>query len=203
MVEGLLAPINLLIAALGAGFLLPLIARSSLPLARVIFALTLVYLLIVPVVWLLRLIDGAAPVEILTAGILPPFSINLRLGLYEAFVVTGVNLAALFGGWYLLEHLRERASAMSVYLILGMGIGGMIMTRDLFNLFIFIEITAIATYGLLALQPKAAGLSAGFKYIIATSLASSFFLLGTMLLYHLTGTLNLDDMLQYLSLIHI
>lgn len=201
MVEGLLAPINLVIAALGVGFLLPLIARHSQGAAMALFWLTQVFLLWLPSVWLWRLMAGVPPVEIITAGIQPPFAINLYFGLFEAFVVTAVNLSAILGSWYLLKYFKDRASAMSVYLILGMGIAGMVMTRDLFNLFIFIEITALATYGLLALDQRPASLAAGFKYIIATSLASTFFLLGTMLLYHLTGTLNIDDMLSQTGLI--
>jgi len=199
MVEGLLAPINLIAAALGAGFLLPLIGSRSEGTARALFWLTQLYLLLISAVWLSRLLAGAPAVEITTAGIEPPFAINLRLGLFEAFVVTTVHLAGLLSVSYLLEHFKGKASAMSVYLILVMGISGMVMTRDLFNLFIFIEITAIATYGLLSLDKRPASLAAGFKYIIATSLASTFFLLGTMLLYHLTGTLNIDDMLPSLD----
>ncbi|MEN8167659.1 MAG: proton-conducting membrane transporter, partial [Pseudomonadota bacterium] len=156
MVEALLAPINLVIAALGVGFLLPLIARHSEGSARALFWLTQIYLLLISGIWLLRLMGGAPAVEIITAGIQPPFAINLRFGLFEAFVVTAVNLSALLGGWYLIEYFRGRASAMSVYLILAMGISGMVMTRDLFNLFIFIEITALATYGMLALDKRPA-----------------------------------------------
>jgi formate hydrogenlyase subunit 3/multisubunit Na+/H+ antiporter MnhD subunit len=195
MVEGLLAPINLIIAALGAGFLLPLIGSRHAGAARALFWFTQFYLLLLSVLWLIRLLSGAPAVEITTAGIDPPFAINLHFGLFEAFVVAAVNLAAILSIGYLLDHLHRRASAMAVYLILVMGISGMVMTRDLFNLFIFIEITALATYGLLALDKQPNALAAGFKYIIATSLASSFFLLGTMLLYHLSGTLNLDEML--------
>lgn len=187
MVEGLLAPINLIIAALGVGFLLPLIARSSEGAARALFWLTQFCLLLLSGVWSLRLINGAPPVEIITAGIQPPFAINLRFGLFEAFVVFAVNLSAILGSGYLLTYFRAKASAMSIYLILVMGISGMVMTRDLFNLFIFIEITALATYGMLALDQRPASLAAGFKYVIATSLASTFFLIGTMLLYHLIG----------------
>jgi formate hydrogenlyase subunit 3/multisubunit Na+/H+ antiporter MnhD subunit len=82
-----------------------------------------------------------------------------------------------------------------------MGINGMIMTRDLFNLFIFIEITSIATYALIGMQHTAGGLAAGFKYIIATSVASALFLLGTIFLYYLTGTLNIDNMVAQRELI--
>ncbi|MCG6967003.1 MAG: hypothetical protein LJE59_10850 [Chromatiaceae bacterium] len=199
MVEALGNPLNLIIVALGVGFLLPLIERSSPALSRGLFNLTIIYQAVLPLLWLLWLVNGAAAQQIQTAGIAPPFSINLRLGLEEAFFVAGVNLASLLGAWYLGGLLRGRAAAMSVFLILSMGVDGMIMTRDLFNLFIFIEITAIATYGLLSLERNAATLTAGFKYIIATSLASTFFLLGVMLFYYLTGTLNIDGMREQIA----
>ena len=84
---------------------------------------------------------------------------------------------------------------MLLYLLLVMGIQGMVMTRDLFNLFVFLEIVSIATYGLLSLQDTPAALSATFKYLMATVLASTFFLIGTMLLYAVTGMLNIDDLI--------
>ena len=90
---------------------------------------------------------------------------------------------------------------MLLYLIMVMGINGMIMTRDLFNLFIFIEITSIATYALIGIERTGSVLAAGFKYIIATSVASSFFLLGTIFIYYQTGTLNIDDIIANHNLI--
>ena len=84
---------------------------------------------------------------------------------------------------------------MLLYLIIVMGIQGMVMTRDLFNLFVFLEIVSIATYGLLSLRDTPAALSATFKYLMATVLASTFFLIGTVLLYAVTGMLNIDDLI--------
>ena len=84
---------------------------------------------------------------------------------------------------------------MLIYLIMVMGIQGMVMTRDLFNLFVFLEIVSVATYGLLGLQDTPAALSATFKYLMATVIASTFFLLGTVLLYAVTGMLNIDDLI--------
>ena len=76
-----------------------------------------------------------------------------------------------------------------------MGIQGMVMTRDLFNLFVFLEIVSVATYGLLSLGSTTAALSASFTFLMATIVASTFFLLGTMLLYAVTGMLNIDDLI--------
>ena len=99
-----------------------------------------------------------------------------------------INTVALLGAWHMWERLNDRYAAMLLYLILTMGLNGMVMTRDLFNLFVFLEIVSIATYGLFALQQTATAMAASFKYVMATVLASSFFLLGTALLYYVTGT---------------
>jgi formate hydrogenlyase subunit 3/multisubunit Na+/H+ antiporter MnhD subunit len=77
-----------------------------------------------------------------------------------------------------------------------MGIQGMVMTRDLFNLFVFLEIVSIATYGLLSLRVTPAALSATFKFLMGTVLASTFFLIGTVLLYANTGLLNIDELIR-------
>ena len=69
------------------------------------------------------------------------------------------------------------------------------MTRDIFNLFVFLEIVSIATYGLLSVGSTTAALSAAFKFLMATIVASTLFLLGTMLLYAVTGMLNIDDLI--------
>ena len=80
----------------------------------------------------------------------PPYAINLRLGAPEAIFAFSINLVALLGAR---AYCRARTyGAMLLYLILVMGIQGMVMTRDLFNLFVFLEIVSIATYGLLSLQ---------------------------------------------------
>ncbi len=134
-----------------------------------------------------RLHNGGPTVEILTAGSVPPFSINLRFGPWEGFFAFSVNVAAAarrvrISG----DRLRGSYAALLLYLILTMGINGMVMTRDLFNQFVFLEIVSIATYGLLGLGRTPAALAASFKYIMATVLASSFFLLGSVLLYYVS-----------------
>jgi formate hydrogenlyase subunit 3/multisubunit Na+/H+ antiporter MnhD subunit len=201
MVDILLQPLGLYIIALGIGFLIPLFYRASPASAVLAFLAALAGMTVIAAWNLLGLLNGAPTIEILTAGVAPPFSINLRFGLYEGGFVLAVNLIALLGAWHYLPTLRTQASALLLYLIMVMGINGMVMTRDLFNLFIFIEITSIATYALIGMQRTAGMLSAGFKYIIATSVASAFFLLGTIFLYYLTGTLNIDDMVAHRELI--
>ena len=192
MVDSLLDPLNIFIVALCGGFLIPLFSRLGKSWVATAFIMALVTMTLMSGYGLFKLLHGAAPIEMLTGGARPPYAINLRMGMAEGVFVFSVNLIALFGAGYL---AREKYATMLLYLLLVMGIQGMVMTRDLFNLFVFLEIVSVATYGLLALRDTPAALSATFKYLMATVLASTFFLVGTVLLYAVTGILNIDDLI--------
>ncbi len=197
----LLHPLGLYVLALGAGFLIPLLYRSSPAGATGLFLTALGGMVLIAGSGFFALASGADPIDIETAGIAPPFSINLRFGLYESLVVFAVNLAGLLAALHYLPRLRAQAATLLLFIIMVMGINGMVMTRDLFNLFIFIEITSLATYSLIGFEDRESLLSAGFKYVIATSVASTFFLLGTAFIYYQTGTLNIDDIIAHKALI--
>jgi formate hydrogenlyase subunit 3/multisubunit Na+/H+ antiporter MnhD subunit len=192
MVDSLLHPLNIFIVGLGGGFLIPLFSRVGKSWVAVAFIMVLMAMTLMSGYGLFKLLHGAAPIEMLTGGAEPPYAINLRMGMAEGVFVFTVNLITLFGAGY---FAREKYGTMLLYLLLVMGIQGMVMTRDLFNLFVFLEIVSVATYGLLALRDTPAALSATFKYLMATVLASTFFLMGTVLLYAATGILNIDDLI--------
>ena len=194
-------PLYVYILSLGSAFLLSLFYRLHRNVGALVFLATLAGITAISGLGFLKLLGGAPAVEILTAGLEPPLSINLRFGLQEAFLSLAVNLVGLLGGWYLLGKLRENVQALILFLMIVMGVNGMVMTRDLFNLFVFIEITAIATYALIGMERDRKTLIAGFKYLMAGALASSFFLIGTILVYHLAGTLNIDGMIATRSLL--
>ena len=187
--SGVLDPLGIFIAGLGGGFLIPLADSVRRGGAAFVFVLALTAMTLISGGALLRLTQGAAPFEILTGGAPPPLAINLRMGLPEALVAFTVNLVGLAGAAFL---VREKYGIMLLCLLLIMGVQGMAMTRDLFNLFVFLEIVSIATYGLLSLGRHPAALSATFKYLMATIVASTFFLLGAALVYAATGDLNID-----------
>jgi formate hydrogenlyase subunit 3/multisubunit Na+/H+ antiporter MnhD subunit len=195
MVAALFHPLNIFILGLGGGFVIPLLYRLGKPWLTGGFVIALGGIVLVSGVSFFSLLDGGDTIEVLTAGALPPVSINLRFGLWEGFFTFTVNLVALLGALHLWDRLRGNYAALLLYLILVMGIDGMVMTRDLFNLFVFLEIVSIATYGLLGLERTPAALAAAFKYIMATVIASTLFLLGAVLLYYVSGTLNIDDLI--------
>ena len=162
MVGSLLHPLNIFILGLGGGFLIPLLNRLGKPWVIAAFISALGAMTVISAVCLVHLFYGAEPIEILTGGSTPPYSINLRMGLAEAFAALSVNLIGLLGAFY---FVREKYAVMLLYLVIVMGIQGMVMTRDLFNLFVFLEIVSVATYGLLSLGSTIAALSASFKFL--------------------------------------
>lgn len=81
----------------------------------------------------------------------------------------------------------------AVSLILLAGFNGIIITGDLFNLFVFIEISSLSMYGLIAASGRQAALAA-FRYLILGTIGASLILLGIGYLYFATATLNMEDL---------
>lgn len=79
-------------------------------------------------------------------------------------------------------------------LLLQGGMAGIVLAYDVFNLFVFLEITGIAAYVLIGYQKKDRALFAGFKYLMLSSLGITLFLLGVFLFYRDTGSLTYTDL---------
>jgi multicomponent K+:H+ antiporter subunit D len=75
-----------------------------------------------------------------------------------------------------------------------MGLGGAFLTGDLFNLFVFFEITLAASYGLLLHGSGSFRVRSGLHYVSINLAASLLFLIGVSLIYGVTGTLNMADL---------
>ena len=82
----------------------------------------------------------------------------------------------------------------SAYLLLISGLMGVVLTGDVFNLFVFLEITGIATYTLVASDRSAPAAVASLKYLIVGTTGASLYLLGVGYLLMATGTLNMADL---------
>ncbi len=87
----------------------------------------------------------------------------------------------------------------SLVMLLLAGMNGVALTGDLFNLFVFLEISAIASYALVSFGINDKELEAGFKYMVLGEVGGLFILLGIALLYSATGTLNMADLANTLT----
>ncbi len=191
-------PIYIIAGMLGAAFLHPLLERGSRQAAKVLVITVLVAAAAVPLSWLAGFLgNGVETIIVHTAGFRAPVSINLQAGLHEALFLLMINSAALLGALYFLFRKEPvwEGKPQILFLMLVLGINGLVLTRDLFNIFVFLEITSIALYALIAFNRRGAAFEAGFKYMIAGGIASGLFLIGVIYLYRLTGTLNIDTMI--------
>ncbi len=91
---------------------------------------------------------------------------------------------------------KKRAPFYAAFLICVAGLLGMVVTGDAFNVFVFLEVSSISTYTLVAMGASRdrRALSAAYNYLIMGSIGATFFVIGLGFLYMETGTLNMADM---------
>jgi formate hydrogenlyase subunit 3/multisubunit Na+/H+ antiporter MnhD subunit len=190
----MISPIHIISIGLGGAFLLGFVNKKATNFASIFMLAALAAMGFISGSWLIEIINGSNAVEIFTAGFKPPYSINLLMGRSEAFLTTMVNIAGFLGGLYLLNTLKRAGNhAIMVYLIFVMGLNVIIMTRDAFNLFVFMEIGSISTAGMILFTETGKSVQSGFKYLIATGVISGMYLLGVVFAYYSSGTLNIDS----------
>jgi len=124
-----------------------------------------------------------------------PFAIVLVLDRLSALLlVTSTVLAFAALVFSLARWDRAGPHFHSLFQFLLMGLGGAFLTGDLFNLFVFFEVTLAASYGLLLHGSGSFRVRSGLHYISINLAASLLFLIGVSLIYGVTGTLNMADL---------
>ncbi len=122
-----------------------------------------------------------------------PFGIVLVADLFSAATVTAASLVALVSLAVIMlsQEVRERKFILPFMLFLLAGVNGAFMTGDIFNLFVFFEVTLLASYALMAIGAGRFRTEAAFKYVVINVIGSTFLLMGIGLLYGELGTLNM------------
>lgn len=192
----MVSAVYIIAIALGAAFLLGFMREDRIAAAYAVTLAALAATSLIALGWVWAIgVNGAPVAEIHTAGTEPPFAINLRVGLAEAALLLLINLTGLVSAIHMKAALfRMGRRSMAVLLIAIMALGGIVMTRDLFNLFVFFELIAISTGGMVLLSEDERALSAGIKYMIIAQVISILLLIGIIFAYHNSGSLNIDDM---------
>ena len=130
----------------------------------------------------------------------PPLGIEYRYDRLNTFVALIVSMIATivvpFGqspSGSLIPRGKQNL-VYSAYLLCTAGMLGMCVTGDLFNVYVFLEISSLSAYTLVALGPERRALMAAYSYLIMGTIGGMFFLIGIGLLYQMTGTLNMADL---------
>jgi multicomponent Na+:H+ antiporter subunit D len=105
--------------------------------------------------------------------------------------VNVVSTAAMLFSIRYMEQYTAKPKYLSLFLLMVAGMNGVVVSGDIFNLFVFLEIASIASYALVGFGCEHEELEASFKYMVLGSVASSFILLGIALVYGNTGALNM------------
>lgn len=131
-----------------------------------------------------------------------PIGIALVLDGLTAFMLITVNLIAFSVSIYSISYMERFTSKWKFYtlfLLMVAGMNGVVVSGDIFNLFVFLEIASVASYALVAFGTERHELEAAFKYTVMSSVGSLFILLGIVFLYSYTSTLNMADMANILA----
>ena len=77
-----------------------------------------------------------------------------------------------------MEHYGAKANYYALFLVMVAGMNGLVLSADLFNVYIFLEVAAVASYALVAFGLEPDELEASFKYLMLSVVASAFILIG-------------------------
>ncbi|MBR3786162.1 MAG: monovalent cation/H+ antiporter subunit D family protein, partial [Firmicutes bacterium] len=128
----------------------------------------------------------------------PPYGIEFVIDPLNAVILVLIAfmgcLSILFGVPFQQGKSRfKNAGYFSILSLLITGLLGMTSTGDIFNLYVFLEITSLSGYALIAMGGDK-GIVSAFRYLLIGTIGASFYLLGVAFLYGETGTLNMEDM---------
>ena len=149
---------------------------------------------------LLAQVLGGPPISYLLGGWAAPWGIEYRIDTVNAFVlliVSGISTVALVAARLSVEHEVEPHRIPVLYAAWMLNLAGLLgiaATGDAFNVFVFLEISALSTYLLVSLSRDRRGLTAAFRYLVLGTIGATFILIGIAFLYVMTGTLNMQDL---------
>jgi multicomponent Na+:H+ antiporter subunit D len=184
---------------------LPLVAAPLIVLVRrarfAWLATTVVsYLCLVISIHLFLRVAAGGPLSYAIGSWPPPWGIEYRVDALSSFVLVAVSLTASFVAPYAQRSIAAEADPNRHYLVYAMfclclcGLLGITITNDAFNLFVFLEISSLASYVLVGIGPRRQALLAAYQYMLMGTVGATFYVIGVGLLYLMTGTLNLTDL---------
>jgi len=177
---------------------LTLLLRS--PRLALRFALVVTWATFGMSVALLRQVIDVGTLRYALGGWAAPWGIEYRIDPLGALILLVVSLIGAVVLSYAQASMDREIPKdrhylfVTAYLLCLTGLLGIAITGDLFNLFVFLEISSLSSYALIALGRDRRALTAAFQYLILGTIGATFILIGIGLMYMMTGTLNMADM---------
>lgn len=155
-------------------------------------------------VTLLGRVLATGTIQYIIGGWAPPLGIELQIDLVSATVLVIVSGIAAVVMPYAKASVEQelqpgRISLFYTALILCMtGLLGITVTGDVFNVFVFLEVSSLSAYALIAMGQDRRALTSAYQYLIMGSVGATFIVIGIGLMYAMTGTLNMADLAERL-----
>ena len=129
-----------------------------------------------------------------------PYGIEYVVDAANAWVVVIVALIGALVTPYARKSVEQEITEdriplfYAAFILCLTGLLGIAVTGDVFNVFVFLEISSLSAYALIALGNDRRALTASFQYLIMGSVGATFIVIGIGLMYVMTGTLNMADL---------
>lgn len=200
-IQGQLPILQVVVPLLGA------VAVAFLRRGSSAFAVTLAVSWTLPFIAIALLLQVLAtgPISYELGGWAPPIGIEYRVDVLNASILVLVSLI----GAVIMPFARRsvdfeidddhRAWFYCMYLLCLAGLLGLAITGDAFNAFVFLEISSLSTYVLIAMGNDRRALVAGLQYLIIGTIGATFYVIGVGFLYLITGSLNIADIATRLA----
>ncbi len=135
-----------------------------------------------------------------------PLNIRLLLdgfSLFMLFTISLVSFAVTVYSVQYMEHYGAKAHYYALLLAMIAGMNGLVLSGDLFTVYVFLEVAAIASYALVAFGRGHDELEASFKYLMLSAVASAFVLLSIAVLFAVTGGVGFGAAAQGLRTLNV
>jgi multicomponent Na+:H+ antiporter subunit D len=166
---------------------------------------TMLFLLVFSVIYAKPLIaKGGVLQQVFWFG--APLNIRLLVdgfSLFMLFTIALVSLAVTMYSIDYMEHYGAKANYYALLLLMIAGMNGLVLATDLFNIYMFLEVAAVASYALVAFGLGHDELEASFKYLMLSAVASAFILLAIAIIFGLTGGTGFGAVASGLKILNV
>ncbi len=151
---------------------------------------------------LLQMVATSTYISYDLGGWEPPWGIEYKIDLFNGFMlclISGIGMiCTLYAKESIKHEIEEHNQSLfyTMFLLVISSLMGIAATGDLFNAFVFLEVSSLSTYTLVALGSHKKALLASYQYLIIGTVGATFYLIGVGLLYQMTGTLNIADLAE-------
>jgi multicomponent Na+:H+ antiporter subunit D len=132
----------------------------------------------------------------------PPWGIEYKIDSLNAFLALIVSGVASVTSIYAFQSVPKEIDKEShglfyaAFQLCLLGLLGIALTGDIFNLFVFLEISSLSSYALISMGKSRKSLTAAFSYLILGTIGATFFLIGVGFLFAASGSLNIADIAE-------